>query len=438
MTETIYALATPPGRGAVAVVRVSGSQAALSLQALTSTKVELVPRLAQLRTIYNPQNKQKLDQALVIYFAAPASFTGEDVVEYQLHGGHAVVHSVLQALALQPYHRLAQPGEFTRRAFEKGRLDLTEAEAIADLVDAQTSLQQSLALDQLGGSLKSLYEGWRQKLLGALAYLEADLDFPEEDLPGGLPVRVRPEIQSLILDLAAHLDDDNRGERLRDGINIVILGAPNAGKSSLMNVLAKRDVAIVSDIAGTTRDMIEVHLDLGGYPVVLVDTAGLRQADAHDPIEEEGIARAHARAAKADIKLIIFDGTKLPDKDLETQNLIDDKSLIVLTKSDISAKKEDLFISTKTGEGIDRLLREIQDRIAALFHIRDAPTLTRARHREALLTAHNQLKRALDAPLPELATEDVRLAMRALGSITGRVDVEDLLDKIFRDFCIGK
>jgi tRNA modification GTPase len=348
---------------------------------------------------------------------------------------------------------MARPGEFTRRAFECGKLDLTEAEAIADLIDAETEAQRLQALDQLSGTLEELYQGWTGRLTRLLALMEADLDFSDQDLPEDLLVRVRPDLNDLVQQIRDHLNDNRRGERLRDGVRIVVLGAPNAGKSSLVNALAQRDVAIVSPTAGTTRDIIEVHLDLGGFPVIIADTAGLRAEllSTQDSIESEGIRRALDRAEKADLKLLVFDTTT--DSDPHTLNLIDENSLVVLNKSDlpapchslslreragVRASPDPISVSATSATGIDDLLAAIQSRLGAMMGRRSTPTLTRARHREALEQAASALDRSMIAPLPELAAEDLRLAIRHLGSITGKVDVEDLLDLIFRDFCIGK
>jgi len=443
MTATIFALATAPGRAGVAVVRVSGPASGEALTALTRRALP-APRVATLTALRDPGTGEALDDALVLWFSGPRSFTGEDVVELHLHGGRAVVAGVVEALAALPGLRVAEPGEFTRRAFENGKLDLTAAEGLADLVDAETSAQRRQALRQMEGALGRVYESWRLRLTRALAHIEADIDFPDEDLPSGVADAVRPELETLATEIGAHLADGRRGERLREGLHIAIVGAPNAGKSSLLNALARREAAIVSARAGTTRDVIEVHLDLGGFPVVLADTAGLREA-AGDEIEEEGIRRARDRAASADLKIAVFDATALPALDTATLALIDGGTVVVMNKTDLASAavesvggRNALAVSARTGAG----LRELESSLAELAGARmagtGAPALTRARHRSALEECREALGRALNAPLPELAAEDVRLASRALGRITGRVDVEDLLDVIFRDFCIGK
>lgn len=442
MSATIYALASAPGRAGVAVVRVSGPEALQSLKILSAREEnEFPPRFAKFCKLSNPVSGETLDHALIVFFQGPASFTGEDVVEYHLHGGKAVIDALLAALSQQKDHRLAEPGEFTRRAFENGKLDLTEAEAVADLVHAETQLQKAQALTQLEGNLKNLYDSWRERLTKMLAYAEAEIEFPDEDLPKNILDELGPGIETLLNEIGAHLNDNRRGERLRDGIRVAILGAPNAGKSSLLNALSKRDVAIVSDVAGTTRDVIEAHLDIGGYPVILADTAGLRDqlgTQGHDAIESEGVRRALARAQDADIKILLFDAGAKPDE--KTLALIDETAILVANKIDAHAARMDgaLGVSVKTGAGIDALLEKLLQRIESLIGNRETPSLTRARHREALEECRASLSRALQSKLPELLAEDLRLAIRGLGRVTGRVGVEDLLDVIFRDFCIGK
>ncbi|TWB22500.1 tRNA modification GTPase trmE [Nitrospirillum amazonense] len=441
-TDTIFALASAPGRGGVQVIRLSGPATGTALRALTRRSLP-APRRATLARLHD-QAGEVFDQALVLWFPGPDSFTGEDVVELHLHGGRAVLAAASEALTAQGL-RLAEPGEFSRRAFEAGKLDLTEAEAIADLVDAETAAQRRQALRQMEGALGQLCEGWRHRLVRALAHLEADIDFPDEDLPHGLAPAVVPVLTGLYQEIGAHLADGHRGERLRDGFSIAILGAPNAGKSSLLNALARRDAAIVSSTAGTTRDVIEVNLDLGGFPVILADTAGLR--DAADEIEREGIRRALARAEKADLKLLVLDCStwNIGDMAEATLALADGDALVVLNKRDLCtyapamvAGRTAIAVSATTGEGLADLLAALERIVGDRLMPGAAPSLTRARHRQALEDCRAALARALRADLPELAAEDVRLAARALGRITGRVDVEDLLDVIFRDFCIGK
>lgn len=436
--QTIFALTTGSHRAGVAVIRVSGSNAIDSYKTLTKKIDEPKNRYAEFATFYKPNSEEVLDKGLAIYFKNPHSFTGEDIVEYHIHGGYAVIQSFLKTLGEFENYRMAEPGEFSKRAFVNGKLDLTEAEAIADLVDAETEAQKMQALDQLGGELSRLYNGWAESLKKALAYQEAEIEFPEDDMPDNLSEVLKPKILELIEELENHLDDKRRGERLRNGVSIAIIGAPNAGKSSLLNALAKRDAAIVSDEAGTTRDVIEVHMDLGGYPVILADTAGLRETE--NKIEAEGIKRASRVANDADIKIALFDSTR-SKFDIETENLVDDKTIVALTKIDgrTQLELEGAFrISSETGAGIDILLEAITEKIKDSFGKKSGPSLTRERHRSAVQETLDCLKRAMEIDLPELAAEDLRLGLRALGTITGIVHVEDLLDKIFKDFCIGK
>jgi tRNA modification GTPase len=333
---------------------------------------------------------------------------------------------------------LAEPGEFTRRAFLNGKLDLLQAEAIADLAAAETEAQRSQALRQLDGELGGLYRDWRDRLTRILAYLEAVIDFPDEDLPPEIEDRIVGETGALVAEIEGHLADGHRGERLRDGISVAIVGPPNAGKSSLLNRIARRDAAITSPIAGTTRDIVEVAIDLQGYPVVLADTAGLRDSD--DLVEREGLRRALRRAQEAEIRLFVFDACRPAEA---RGALAWPDTMLVANKIDlVPARQDDLPsaafpISALTGEGIDTLLAALGERVAQSYRI-EAPVLTRARHRHALEEAGASLRRSVRAPLPELRAEDLRLALRSLGRITGAVDVEDLLDVIFRDFCLGK
>ena len=446
-SETIFAPATAPGRAALALVRISGAAAADVCRRLTG-RPPPAPRRAGLRRMRDPQTGDAIDEALVLWFPAPASFTGEDVLELQVHGGRAVTAALLEALSGLPGLRPAEPGEFTRRAFFNGRLDLTAVEALADLIDAETRAQARQALRQLDGALGRLYEGWRETLLQALGRIEAEIDFaPEEDVPEDLLEVIRPDVARLSAEIAAHLVDGHRGERLRAGLTVAVVGPPNAGKSSLVNRLARRDVAIVTPLPGTTRDVLEVHLDLAGYPVTLLDTAGLREAA--DIIEAEGVRRARARAHRADLRLVMFDGAVWPDLDGETLAMVDDAAVPVLNKCDLQGVTAPIYVggraalplSCLTGEGIAELLDMLAEHAARLLATGDEPFLTRARHRTALQDAATALSRFISAPAgTELAllAEDLRLATRTLGRITGKVAVEDLLDEIFAEFCIGK
>ncbi|MFD2204886.1 tRNA uridine-5-carboxymethylaminomethyl(34) synthesis GTPase MnmE [Kiloniella antarctica] len=451
MSETIFALSTAPGLAGVAVIRVSGPEAKMVWEKMCSHQPK--PRIASLIKLSDPYDQSEIDRCLGLWFPGPASFTGEDVVELHLHGGRAVVNGAIEALAKLPGFRPAEAGEFTRRAFNNDKLDLTEVEGLSDLIAAETEAQRKQAIRQMDGELSRLIEGWRERLIRILAYLEAEIDFPDEELEEGISEKVKHNIVALISDVNQHLEDGHKGERLRDGFSIAIVGPPNAGKSSLLNALARRDVAIVSDVAGTTRDIIEVHLDLSGYPVLLSDTAGLRDLELHttDGVELEGIRRAKSHAESADLLLAVFDIKDYEDLDSSTLKLLENQdSLVLLNKCDgkildtnslpvLKSQMEILQISAKTGYGIDELLSLLnQTVIDNMGNIGSSSGITRQRHRSALQDTSNALSRASLIDLPELCAEDLRLATRHLGRITGKVDVEDLLDVIFRDFCIGK
>lgn len=402
------------------------------------------PRGAALRCFRKPGSGEPIDRGLALWFPAPESATGEDVAEFHVHGGPAVVAALADALAALPGLRPADPGEFTRRTFTAGRLDLTEAEGIADLIAAETEAQRRQALRQMEGGLHILYEGWRSGLLEAMAHVEATLDFSDQDLPADAAVAVSPRLAALETEIAAHLDDDRRGERLRAGFSVAILGAPNAGKSSLLNRLAGRDAAIVSAHAGTTRDVIEVQMDIAGWPVTIADTAGLRESA--DEVEGEGVRRALARAESADLALIVMDGARGPAADRQSLALVGEASLLILNKIDLlpGAPPETveghrvLPTSCRTGVGIDALAASLAGAIERRYPLAAEPALTRARHRQALADCRAALARARAGPADERLAEELRLAAAALGRITGRVDVEDMLDVVFRDFCIGK
>lgn len=428
--DTIFALSTASGRSGVAIIRVSGTDAGGALERLSGEAKPAV-RLAALRRFRDASGE--IDRGLVLWFEGPASFTGEDSAEFHVHGGRAIVEAMLSALAAIPGLRPAEPGEFTRRAVENGKLDLTRAEALADLIDAETEGQRRQALRQYEGVLYELYESWRTRLIAAVAWAEAAIDFADEEIPEDAFGKARTAVGEIAEEIQGHLDDRHRGELVRDGLNITVIGNPNAGKSSLVNALAKRDVAIVSEVAGTTRDVIEVRLNLGGYLVTLADTAGLRETS--DAIESEGVRRALARAEAADLVILLQDGTAAKGAAFEGADLV------VWNKADLPWPEphEGLKLSLKTGEGLDALLAALTAKVAQKLEApAEAPPVTRARHRHALEEAAVALVRAGAATEPELMAEDARLAMRAIGRITGKVDVEDLLDVIFRDFCIGK
>lgn len=437
MNQTIYALSSAPGRAGVAVIRVSGPLADACLL-LLSGGAPVKPRVATLRTLRDRAGVA-IDQGIVLWFPAPSSFTGEDMVEFQVHGGRAILSKILGVLAEFPSSRPAEPGEFTRRAVENGKLDLTQAEALIDLIDAETEAQRSQALRQFGGSLTALYEAWRLRLVKALAWAEAEIDFSDEDLPADLSARTRRVLLEILQEIQKHMSDSRRGEIIREGVFLTVIGPPNAGKSSLINALARRDVAIVAETAGTTRDIIEVRLDLNGYAVIVADTAGLRETA--ETVESEGVRRALARAGASDLTLLLLDSSAPdPFAGLPT-GIAERASLTVWNKIDLPSRRsrEGLRLSLQTGEGFDALLAAIGMKVAErLERPGEAPALTRARHRHALEQATTALERAVIATRPELFAEDLRLATRWIGRITGRVDVEELLDVVFRDFCIGK
>ena len=445
---TIFALSSGKGRAGVSVIRVSGPDTKTAILALTKKEKCPLPRRATLNWFYDPLTNEKLDHGIMIYFPGPNSFTGEDVAEFHIHGGYAVVAGFLQALSNIPNLRSAEAGEFTRRAFDNGKMDLTSAEGLADLINAETEGQRRQALRQMGGELAELYEGWRQEIITGMAYLEADIDFSDEEIPDDVTARVRPIIEKMKKEITLHLADGHRGERLRHGLQVVILGAPNAGKSSLLNYLSKRDVAIVSDIAGTTRDLLEVHLDISGLPVNIVDTAGLRES--RDEIESEGIRRAESRAKDADLKIVIVDSAHIQSVDKHMQKHIDGDTMVLFNKSDLvgaDIKTFDGFdvlgiwaISVKTGDGLEEFMKALEVEVEKRMQLTETPSLTRTRHRVHLQSALDHMDRYLVADHfeLELLSEDLRMAARDLGKITGFVDVEEILEKIFKEFCIGK
>jgi tRNA modification GTPase len=454
--STIFALSSGRPPAAIAVVRLSGPNARIALQKLTGRLPE--PRKATLVRVRDPDSGEVIDEALALWFPAPHSETGEDVAELQLHGGHAVVAGVLDALGGIEGCRLAEPGEFTRRAFENGRLDLTAVEGLADLIGAETPAQRRQAFRQLKGLIGDRAEAWRQRLIEALALVEARIDFSDEaDVPEDLIGPAVHAAQQLRSEIAAALAGGGRGERLREGLVVAIAGPPNAGKSTLFNRLARREAAIVSPYAGTTRDIIEVHLDLDGYPVTLLDTAGIR--DSTEPVEQEGVRRARERAAGADLVLWVTDGSAadrmvFPEKNLADASMIwlalnkvdlaePVKAQVTPLSSSISEYGFIYKISALNGTGIDQLINGLADFAKEYFATVEAGIVTRARHRHLFEQTLAAINRALaEAAKPgeheELIAEELRSAATSLGRLTGRVDVEDILDVIFRDFCIGK
>ncbi|MGA9006244.1 MAG: tRNA uridine-5-carboxymethylaminomethyl(34) synthesis GTPase MnmE [Xanthobacteraceae bacterium] len=452
--STIFALSSGRLPAAIAVVRISGSHAGVALEKLVGRVPE--PRKAALVRVRDPANGEPIDEALVLWFPAPRSETGEDVAELQLHGGHAVVAGVLGALGAIPGCRLAEPGEFTRRAFEAGRLDLTAVEGLGDLIAAETPAQRRQAFRQLKGLIGDRAEAWRRRLIEALALVEARIDFSDEaDVPEDIIGPALHAAQQLRSEIAAILADGRRGERLREGLVVAIAGPPNAGKSTLLNRLARRDAAIVSPYAGTTRDVIEVHLDLDGFPVTLLDTAGIRESN--EPIEQEGMRRARERSVGADVVLWVVDAAAAVENN-NGHGLGGDASEVWLVENKLDLlEKEPLAedrsrnseysviysLSAASGEGVDPLIVGLSAHASAFLASAESGIVTRARHRRALEETVAALDRALAeagkaSGREELIAEELRGAATVLGRLTGRVDVEDILDVIFRDFCIGK
>jgi tRNA modification GTPase len=446
MTDTIFALATAAGRAAVAVIRVSGPAAREALAVLTHHAPR--SRRAAVRTLRAPDG-EILDRALVLWFPGPRSYTGEDCIELHVHGGPAVVNLVSDALARAGL-RPAEPGEFTRRAFENGKLDLGQAEAVADLVDAESAAQVRQALGQLGGALGRRYEAWREALVAALGALEAAVDFPDEELPDDVADRARAPLERLLAEIRAALADEARGRRVRDGYRIAIIGAPNAGKSSLLNALVGRDAAIVTEIPGATRDVIEVPIDIAGYRVVLADMAGVRATN--DPVEIEGVRRARAWAENADLRLWLVDQADSSGAWLQAAPLVGAGDVALLTKADLptgadrpaaAAAAQSLnvvvFSISLLADELGPLRALLAARVLGDLAGAEFPAVTRQRHGTLLAEAHGHLARGIaNLAHAELAAEDVRLAARALARVTGRIGADDILDRVFADFCIGK
>ena len=445
MTDTIVALATAPGREALAIVRISGPRTADILWALTETA--LSARRASVRRLRH--EGAPIDEAVVLWMPGPNSYSGEDMAELQLHGGPGVVGAALEAVTALGA-RLAQPGEFTRRAFANGRMDLAQAEAVADLVEAETASQARQALGQLDGALSRRYEAWRAGLVEILAFLEAAIDFPDEDLPAEVADHARPLLGVLLRELEAALADAARGQRVRDGLKVALIGAPNAGKSSLLNALVGRNAAIVTPTPGTTRDVIEQPLVLAGYQLLLADTAGLRASE--DEIEAEGVRRARAWAEEADLRILVIDGSRDDGDWVEARLEARPGDLCLINKTDIGvgdattaadgwaeiAGLDMLRVSVRENSNLVR--RWLEGKAVELLSGADFPAATRLRHQERLVEAYDRLSAAIAAldQGAELAAEDVRLAARALERVTGRVGAEEVLGRVFSSFCIGK
>ena len=432
---TIFALSTANGIAGLAVVRVSGHLALTALKTI-SRKSHFDPNVLTRTSFYDSENGNLIDRGLAVYFAKPKSFTGEDVVEFHIHGGRATVDLLLKTLSGINQLRLAEPGEFSKRAFINNKMDLTAIEAMGDLINAQTELQHNQALSQMDGSLNKLYLSWRKSLIELVAYLEADIDFAEEDIPDDVLKNINEKIEKLLVEMNEHINQRNQGEILRDGYRVAIVGTPNVGKSSLINLLANRDVAIVSDREGTTRDALEVRLNIAGFPVVFTDTAGLRQTS--DEIEKKGIEITQKKIDEANLVIELFDD---PNK----LNFHEER-LTILNKCDLHNKENKIYdrainISVTTGDGIDHLIKQISDKVSNNFGSYSDTIPTKTRY---ILGVQNSIQSLLNAKTidlknnSELMVEELRLAIQEIGKITGHVDVEEYLEVIFKDFCIGK
>jgi len=442
---TIYALSTGPGVSGIAVVRVSGKETAEVVKQLIGDDLP-VPRVATLKKLKNSNTNEMIDEGVVIWFPGPSSYTGEDLAEFHVHGSRAVVSALHSSISGIKNCRLAEPGEFTKLAFQNGKINLLKAEGIADLVSAETEIQRKQAVEIMNGKSSDKFNSWRAKLLKILAHVEAKIDFPDEDLPKGILDEIQKTSNQVFKEIEKVLDDQKVGERIREGFKIAIVGPTNAGKSSLLNYLSKRDVAIVSEIAGTTRDVIETHLNLDGYPVVVSDTAGIRESK--NEIEKKGIKLALNRAEDADLKLIIVDA-KSVDFTSVLKELIDENAILVVNKSDLlvgninnELKKHDhILVSIKNNLNLNKLILKIKKKLENKFISYGDILITRERHRQHLEQCISHLKNFKNKNGSEdydKAAEDLRLATRHLGMIVGKVDVEEILGSIFNDFCIGK
>jgi len=442
---TIYALSSGPGISGVAVIRLSGQDTSKVIQLLTG-KEPPKPRVATLRKINKINTSELIDEGLILWFPGPESYTGEDMAEIQVHGSKAVVDALHSSLSDIENCRLAEPGEFTKLAFQNGKINLLKAESIADLISSETEIQRQQAIKIMNGKSSDQFNFLREKLLKILSHVEAKIDFPEEDLPNNILDEIKNNSDEVINKIKKILNDQKVGERIREGFKIAILGPTNAGKSSLMNHLSNRDVAIVSEIAGTTRDVIETHLNIDGYPVIISDTAGIR--DSKDEIEKKGIKLSLNRAEEADLKLVVVDAKSLDFTDV-LKSLLDENAILVINKSDLLEKDIDpeikktnhVLISIKENKNIEELILKIKNNLKNKFLTSDDILITRERHRQHLqqcldhLNNFNQKKEIEDF---DKAAEDLRLATRHLGMIVGKVDVEEILGSIFNDFCIGK
>ena len=442
---TIYALSTGPGVSGVAIIRISGPDTLKVIKLLTNKDVPR-PREATLRKINNINTSELIDEGIVLWFPGPESYTGEDMAEIQVHGSKAVIDAIHMNISNIENCRIAEPGEFTKLAFQNGKINLLKAESVADLISAETEIQRKQAVKIMSGRSADKFNLLREKLLQILSHVEAKIDFPDEDLPKDILNKIKKDTDEVLKDIEKILNDQKAGERIREGFKIAILGPTNAGKSSLINYLSNRDVAIVSEIAGTTRDVIETHLNIDGYPVIVSDTAGIRESV--DEIEKKGIKLSLNRAEEADLKLVVVDAKNTDFTDT-LKGLLDDNAILVLNKSDLLEKDIDpeinrlnhVLISIKNNLNIDKLIQKIKNALKNKFITSDDILITRERHRQHLEQCVSHLKRFNQKKEVEdfdIAAEDLRLAARHLGMIVGKVDVEEILGSIFNDFCIGK
>ena len=442
---TIYALSSGPGISGIAVIRVSGKDTAEVVKKLTGTKLPS-PKVATFTKFNKNGTKELIDEGVIIWFPAPNSYTGEDLAEFHVHGSRAVINVMHSSISKIKNCRLAEPGEFTKRAFQNGKINLLKAESIADLISSETEIQRRQALKIMGGKSSDKFNTWREKLLKILSHIEAKIDFPDEDLPINIINEIQKTSNSILMQINKTLNDQKVGERIREGFKIAIIGPTNAGKSSLLNYLSKRDVAIVSEIAGTTRDVIETHLNLDGYPVVISDTAGIR--DSKNEIEKKGIKIALNRAEDADLKLVIISAKNVGLTKV-LGSLLTANAILVINKSDLlkgklnnKFKKYDhVLISIKKNLNVNKLISKIKNKLKNQFINSENVLITRERHRQNLINCVNHLKKFQKKKSVQdfdKAAEDLRLATRHLGMIVGKVDVEELLGSIFNDFCIGK
>ena len=442
---TIFALSTGSGVSGIAVIRVSGKKTSEVIQKITKSKLP-TPRVATLKKFSKNGGKEVIDEGVIIWFPAPNSYTGEDLAEFHVHGSRAVINAMHTAISKIKDCRLAEPGEFTKRAFQNGRINLLKAESIADLISAETEIQRKQALKIMSGKSSHKFNSWRERLLKILSHVEAKIDFPEEDLPKNIIKEIQKTSNTILSEIKKTLNDQKVGERIREGFKIAILGPPNSGKSSLLNYLSKRDVAIVSEIAGTTRDVIETHLNLDGYPVIVSDTAGIRNSK--DEIEKKGIKIALKRADDADLRLIIISSKNIDFKGV-LKGLLSKNAILVVNKSDLLKGKlnsklkkyEHVLISIKKDLNLNKLILKIKNKLKNKFTTTEDILITRERHRQNLLNCVKHLEKFKEKKSVQdfdKAAEDLRLATRHLGMIVGKVDVEELLGSIFNDFCIGK